>query len=88
MIYLALCHSSQCLNHRQLHVYARRLIQKVHDDLHHLGDGLFELSMLFAEQLDLLIQQAPVSRVFRYRDDGDEQARCGREIGGLAGLLL
>lgn len=44
--------------------------------------------MLLAKQLYLLIEQTPVSRVFGYRDNGDQQARRGGEIGGLAGLLL
>ena len=47
-------------------------MQESHDDLHHLGDGLLELSMLLAQQLHLLIQQIPVARILSYRDNRDE----------------
>ena len=62
--YLALSDGSQRLDDRQLGVQAGRPIQEAHDDLDHLGNGLFELAMLLGKQKHLLVQLAPFSLVF------------------------
>jgi hypothetical protein len=70
--YLAFGHGSQRLDHRQFHIYARRLIQELHHRLDHPRCGLFELSMFLGEQEHLVIEEIPVARVFGDCDDGDK----------------
>ena len=61
---LSLRHRPQRVDHSQLGFEARGLGQKLHDELHHLGDGNLELSMLLGEDLNVLIHQGPVARLF------------------------
>lgn len=58
--YFALRHRSQRLDHRKLLFRIRRLIDKAHYHLHHLGRSLFQLPMFLREKQDLLIEQAPI----------------------------
>lgn len=44
--------------------------------------------MLLAENKHLLIEQAPVARIFAYCHDGYQKARGGGKVGGLPCLLL
>jgi hypothetical protein len=60
--------------------FVSRFVQEAHDGLHHLGDGLLELSMLLREQQDLLVHQVPVLCILCYCDDGDYDSGRGREI--------
>ena len=40
----------------------------------HLGDGLFELSVLLGEEEDLLVEEGPVGGILAEGDDGDEDS--------------
>ena len=55
--YLALCDCPQGLNDAQLDIETGCVVQETHNNLHHLCDGLLELAMLLAENLNLLIQE-------------------------------
>ena len=44
--YLAFGDCPQCLNDGQLAVYIRRIVEEADHDLYHLGDCLFQLTML------------------------------------------
>jgi ABC-type uncharacterized transport system ATPase subunit len=72
--YLALRHCSQRFDDAHLSLQTRRIINEPHNNLHHLGDGLFELAMLLAQELDLLIQQTPVTAILAYCHDRNEQS--------------
>ena len=77
---LALGHGAQRLNHRQLRLEARRLVQEAHDCLHHARDGLLELAMLLGQHERLVVEQVPVAGILAHRDDGDEHPGCRGEI--------
>ena len=80
---LALCDGPQHLDHGELRVEVRGFLEQAHDDLHHLRDGLPELSVFLRELQHLLVQEPPVVGASTYRDDGEEQLRCRRKIGCL-----
>ncbi len=80
MTNLAVCDRAQSLNHRQLRLDIGRVVQEAHNDLHHLRDGLSELSMLLRELYNLLVQKGPVAGILAYRDYGDQKLRCRGQI--------
>jgi hypothetical protein len=78
--YLSLGHSPQRLDDGQLRLQVWCFIKEAHHCLHHLGGGLFELSMLLGEEQHLLVHQVPVLRILGYCDDGDNDSGRRREI--------
>lgn len=48
MPYLALCDCPQGLDDAQLDIETGYVVQEAHHDLHHLCDGLLQLTMLLA----------------------------------------
>jgi hypothetical protein len=78
--YLSLSHSPERLDDRQLCLQIWCVVQKTHHRLHHLGGGLFELSMLLGEEQDLLVHQVPVLCALGYCDNGDDDPGRRRKI--------
>jgi hypothetical protein len=84
--YLALCHCSQGFDGLHLLLQGWGIIKEAHDDLDHLGDGLFELPMFLGKKENLFAEQGPVPSLFAYRDNPDENAR-GRGKVGCLGMM-
>ena len=71
---LALGHGAQGLDDGQLGLQAGCLVEKAHDGLDHLGDGLFELAMFLGEHQGLVAEEAPVAGIPADGDDADEDS--------------
>ncbi len=69
--YFAFRDRPQRLDYTHLSLHVRRLIDPAHDNLHHLGNRLLELAMFLAQQLYLLVEQAPVTAILAYCHDRD-----------------
>lgn len=82
---LALGHGAQRLDDRQLGLEVGGLVEELHDLLYHARDGLLELPMLLGQHERLVVEELPVAGIFADGDDGDEDAGCRGEVGGLEG---
>lgn len=81
--YLALSHCPQRLDNRELRLEVGSVVEERHDNLHHLGGGLLELSMLLRKQENLLVHKVPVICLFGYCDNGDDDPRGRCKIRSL-----
>jgi hypothetical protein len=67
-----------------LPVNVRYISKEVDDGLHHLLDGLLELSMLLGQDGYLVAEEIPVTGGFAQCDNGDEESGSRCEIRRLS----
>lgn len=82
---LALGHGAQRLDDRQLGLEIGGLVEELHDRLYHARNGLLELPVLLGQHERLVVEELPVAGILADCDDGDEDAGCRGEVGGLEG---